>query len=131
MSITTAVIVLLAILLAPILLIRFRKRWLAKINIAVTSAGHIRRAIPVYRNELRCASTFRNTSSRVPFKIRIFTSVAAVCPAATEVTGSTCWQVSSGLLHTLPVVRVKLATTHFRSAENVAISGSSTARDLL
>jgi deazaflavin-dependent oxidoreductase (nitroreductase family) len=37
MPITTAVIVLLAILLAPILLIRFRKRWVAAFNLAVTN----------------------------------------------------------------------------------------------
>ena len=37
MSITTAVISLLAILLAPILLIRFRKRWVAAFNLAVTN----------------------------------------------------------------------------------------------
>jgi len=37
MLITTSIISLLAILLAPILLIRFRKRWLAKINIAFTN----------------------------------------------------------------------------------------------
>jgi deazaflavin-dependent oxidoreductase (nitroreductase family) len=35
--ITTAVISLLAILLAPILLIRFRKRWVAAFNLAVTN----------------------------------------------------------------------------------------------
>ena len=37
MLITTAVILLLAILLAPILLIRFRKRWVAAFNLAVTN----------------------------------------------------------------------------------------------
>jgi len=37
MSIPTAVILLLAILLAPILLIRFRKRWVAAFNLAVTN----------------------------------------------------------------------------------------------
>ena len=37
MSITTAVILLLAILLAPILLIRYRKRWVAAFNLAVTN----------------------------------------------------------------------------------------------
>src|SRR5712692_4120219 len=37
MPITTAVILLLAILVAPILLIRFRKRWVAAFNLAVTS----------------------------------------------------------------------------------------------
>jgi len=37
MLITTAVISLLAILLAPILLIRFRKRWVAAFNLAVTN----------------------------------------------------------------------------------------------
>jgi deazaflavin-dependent oxidoreductase (nitroreductase family) len=37
MSITTAVISILAILLAPILLIRFRKRWVAAFNLAVTN----------------------------------------------------------------------------------------------
>jgi len=37
MSITTVVILLLAILLAPILLIRFRKRWVAAFNLAVTN----------------------------------------------------------------------------------------------
>jgi deazaflavin-dependent oxidoreductase (nitroreductase family) len=35
--ITTAVILLLAILLVPILLIRFRKRWVAAFNLAVTN----------------------------------------------------------------------------------------------
>jgi deazaflavin-dependent oxidoreductase (nitroreductase family) len=35
--IITAVILLLAILLAPILLIRFRKRWVAAFNLAVTN----------------------------------------------------------------------------------------------
>jgi hypothetical protein len=37
MPITTAVILILAILLAPILLIRFRKRWVAAFNLAVTN----------------------------------------------------------------------------------------------
>ena len=37
MSITTVVILLLAILVAPVLLIRFRKRWVAAFNLAVTS----------------------------------------------------------------------------------------------
>ena len=37
MLITTAIILLLAILLAPILLIRFRKRWVAAFNLAVTN----------------------------------------------------------------------------------------------
>ena len=37
MSITTAVILLLAILLTPILLLRFRKRWVAAFNLAVTN----------------------------------------------------------------------------------------------
>jgi hypothetical protein len=39
MPITTAVILLLAILLAPILLIRFRKRWVAAFNLAVKLAS--------------------------------------------------------------------------------------------
>jgi deazaflavin-dependent oxidoreductase (nitroreductase family) len=34
---TTAVILLLALLLAPIILIRFRKRWVAAVNLAVTN----------------------------------------------------------------------------------------------
>src|SRR5713226_7310610 len=37
MPITTAVILLLAILVAPVLLIRFRKRWVATFNLAVTN----------------------------------------------------------------------------------------------
>jgi hypothetical protein len=37
MLITTSIISLLAILLAPILLIRFRKRWVAAFNLAVTN----------------------------------------------------------------------------------------------
>jgi hypothetical protein len=37
MPITTAVMLLLAVLLAPILLIRFRKRWVAAFNLAVTN----------------------------------------------------------------------------------------------
>src|SRR6266852_811454 len=37
MPITTAVILLLAIVLAPILLIRFRKRWVTAFNLAVTN----------------------------------------------------------------------------------------------
>src|ERR1700733_7016775 len=37
MPITTAVILILAMLLAPILLIRFRKRWVAAFNLAVTN----------------------------------------------------------------------------------------------
>jgi len=37
MAISTAVIVLLTILVAPILLIRFHKRWVAAVNIAVTN----------------------------------------------------------------------------------------------
>jgi deazaflavin-dependent oxidoreductase (nitroreductase family) len=37
MAITTAVIALLAILLVPVLLIRFRKRWVAAFNLAVTN----------------------------------------------------------------------------------------------
>ena len=37
MSIITAVALLLAILLTPILLIRFRKRWVAAFNLAVTN----------------------------------------------------------------------------------------------
>ena len=37
MLITTAVISLLAILLAPVLLLRFRKRWVAAFNLAVTN----------------------------------------------------------------------------------------------
>src|ERR1700724_3638782 len=37
MLVTTSIISLLAILLAPILLIRFRKRWVAAFNLAVTN----------------------------------------------------------------------------------------------
>jgi len=37
MSITTAVVLLLAILVAPVLLIRFRKRWVAAFNLALTN----------------------------------------------------------------------------------------------
>ena len=37
MPIITAVILLLAILLTPVLLIRFRKRWVAAFNLAVTN----------------------------------------------------------------------------------------------
>jgi len=37
MSIATVVILLLAILVAPVLLIRFRKRWVAAFNLAVTN----------------------------------------------------------------------------------------------
>src|SRR5450759_1646422 len=37
MSITAGIISILAILLAPILLIRFRKRWVAAFNLAVTN----------------------------------------------------------------------------------------------
>jgi deazaflavin-dependent oxidoreductase (nitroreductase family) len=37
MLITTGIIFLLAILLAPVLLIRFRKRWVAAFNLAVTN----------------------------------------------------------------------------------------------
>src|SRR5712691_7325221 len=37
MPITTAVILLLAILVAPILLIRFRKRWVAAFKLAITN----------------------------------------------------------------------------------------------
>ena len=37
MAITMAVISLLAILLAPVLLLRFRKRWVAAFNLAVTN----------------------------------------------------------------------------------------------
>ena len=65
------------------------------------------------------------------WKIRIFTSNIACCPSATEVCGSTCWHVSSGLRQTLPVVRMKLATIHLRSVECVTIKGPSTPRDLL
>jgi len=42
MSITTTVISLLAILLVPTLLIRFRKRWVAAFNLAVTNRITIR-----------------------------------------------------------------------------------------
>jgi deazaflavin-dependent oxidoreductase (nitroreductase family) len=37
MLITTAIILLLTILLAPVILIRFRKRWVAAFNLAVTN----------------------------------------------------------------------------------------------
>src|ERR1017187_742947 len=37
MPITTSIILLLALLLVPILLIRFRKRWVAAFNLAVTN----------------------------------------------------------------------------------------------
>jgi hypothetical protein len=37
MAMTAGIILLLAILLAPILLIRFRKRWVAAFNLAVTN----------------------------------------------------------------------------------------------
>jgi hypothetical protein len=37
MPIATAVILLLTILVAPILLIRFRKRWVAAFNLVVTN----------------------------------------------------------------------------------------------
>src|SRR6202040_28441 len=37
MLVTTSIISLLAILLAPVLLIRFRKRWVAAFNLAVTN----------------------------------------------------------------------------------------------
>jgi hypothetical protein len=37
MLITTGIILLLAFLLAPIILIRFRKRWVAAFNLAVTN----------------------------------------------------------------------------------------------
>jgi deazaflavin-dependent oxidoreductase (nitroreductase family) len=47
MAITAAVILLLVILLAPILLIRFRKRWVAAFNLAVTNRITIRFAARV------------------------------------------------------------------------------------
>ena len=51
-----------------------------------------------------------------PWRIKLFTSNIACCPGATEVCGSTCWLVISGLRQTLPVVGMKLATIHLRSA---------------
>ncbi len=68
---------------------------------------------------------FKRLSS-VPLKIKIFTSITALPPAGNGFAGSTCWHVSSGLLHTFPVVFVKLAATHLRSVETVATIGSST-----
>jgi hypothetical protein len=87
--------------------------------------------IIVYSRVWRCTVTFFNTSSREPGKTRILVSIAALAPGAKGICGSTCWQVSSGLLHTLSVVLVKLATTHLPSVETVATNGSSTERDLL
>ncbi len=67
----------------------------------------------------RCAGRWPYTRLRRDTlgKIRIFASNIARCPSATEVCRSTCWLVSSGLLQTLPVVRMKLATIHLRSIE--------------
>src|SRR5882724_4647075 len=79
----------------------------------------------------RCAITLCSASSSDPRNTSIFTSRIADPPGANVACGSTCWHVSSGLLHTLPVVRVKLATTHLPSVESVATIGWSTARDLL
>src|SRR5262249_48288208 len=76
-----------------------------------------------YGRAARWAMAFCNAWSREPRKIRIFTSVTTRCPGAREACGSTCWQVSSGLLQTFPVLRVKLATTHLRSFESVAMNG--------
>ena len=62
--------------------------------------------------------------ARDPWKIGIFTSNIAYCPSANEVCESTRWHVSSGLLQTLPVARMKLATIHLRSVESVTVDGS-------
>ena len=48
MVITAWVISLLAILLTPIFLIRFRKRWVAAFNLAVTNRITSRFALPDY-----------------------------------------------------------------------------------
>jgi len=52
MVIAAWVISVLAILLAPILLIRFRKRWVAAFNLAITKPNHepIRRPTARIRN---------------------------------------------------------------------------------
>jgi hypothetical protein len=62
---------------------------------------------------------------------RIFTSIAETLRAASRASGSTCWQVSSGLLQTLPASHAKLATIHVLSLESVAMKGISTRRDFV
>src|SRR4030095_8561807 len=79
---------------------------------------------------LRCASTLRSASSSEPLKMRIFTSYAACPLCGSGTSGSTCWQVSSGLLQTFPGSRAKLAATQVRSSDRVAIMGTSTGLDL-
>src|SRR4029434_7494478 len=85
----------------------------------------------LYFKKLRCRRALSRTLLSEPRRTKILTSKVASCPGGSEVCGSTCWQVSSGLLHTLPVSRVKLATTHVPSVDNVPIKGISTLRDLL
>ncbi len=87
---------------------------------AAAQPQHVRGSDPVYFKALRCAVTFCNTWPREPRKIKIFTCNIACWPGASEVSGSTCWHVSCGLLHTLPALRVNLPTTHLRSVESVA-----------
>jgi hypothetical protein len=57
MSVIAVVISLLAILLAPILLIRFRKRWVAAFNLAVTNriTSQFAARLPARRSKVRQA----------------------------------------------------------------------------
>jgi hypothetical protein len=61
MLITAGVILLLAILLAPILLIRFRKRWVAAFNLAVTNriTSPFADRLPGLRHPRACRSEVR------------------------------------------------------------------------
>lgn len=61
-----------------------------------------------YFRASRCARTLRNASSSEPLKIRIFTSYTARESCGRRLSGSTCWHVSSGLLHTFPGSRASL-----------------------
>src|SRR6266480_1234921 len=70
-------------------------------------------------NDARSCTARRKASFSEPRRIRILTSTTAVSPGASAICGSTCWHVSSGLLQTLPVVRVTLATTQALSDDTV------------
>src|SRR5690242_18917096 len=84
-----------------------------------------------YLREWGSAAALFKPSVRERCRTKIIISISALAATASGLSESTCWYVRSGLLHALPAVRVKLATTHSLSIERVATSGSSTARNLL
>src|ERR1700674_2656667 len=90
-----------------------------------------RQGLGAARISSRCWRTLTRTSSKVPWRSSVFSARLALPHAFDEISGSACWQVSPGLVQTLPGSEVKVARIHLPLVDCVARKGSSTGRDLL